>query len=94
MPSSSSTGPRLPSVLKCAACRNTLQNVQPPKEDIDTRGPRGSKDLIPVVEEDSMPVPRWIQDKIDEVRILVKPRAQSGWGTNFSYFCIFLERLD
>ena len=66
-PSLSSAGPLLPSVLKCAACRSTLQNVQPPKEDVDTRGTRGRKDLIPVVEEDSMPVPRWIQDKIDEV---------------------------
>ena len=35
-PSSPSAGPRLPSVLKCAACRNTLQNVQPPKEDVDS----------------------------------------------------------
>jgi len=73
-PSPSSPGPLLPSVLKCAACRNTLQNVQPPKEDVDklnTRGgaTRGNKGLIPVVEEDSMPVPRWIQEKIDE----------SGW---------------
>ena len=71
-PSPSSPGPLLPSVLKCAACRNTLQNVQPPKEDVDklnTRGgaTRGNKGLIPVVEEDSMPVPRWIQEKIDEV---------------------------
>ena len=66
-PSSPSVGPRLPSVLKCAACRNTLQNVQPPKEDVDSGTKRGGKDLIPVVEEDSMPIPRWIQEKIDEV---------------------------
>ena len=66
-PSSPSAGPRLPSVLKCAACRNTLQNVQPPKENVDSGSKRGGKDLIPVVEEDSMPIPRWIQEKIDEV---------------------------
>ena len=74
---SPSSGPVLPSVLKCSACRNTLQNIQPPKADDDDdnggggssrRGPRRNKDLIPVVEEDSMPVPRWIQERIDEVR--------------------------
>ena len=73
---SPSLGPVLPSVLKCSACRNTLQNIQPPKADDDDdggggssiRGPRRNKDLIPVVEEDSMPVPRWIQERIDEVR--------------------------
>ena len=88
-PSSSSAGPLLPSVLKCAACRTTLQNVQPPKEDADTRGSRGSKELIPVVEEDSMPVPRWIQEKIDEVTmdegmisdeiLFLMHSLQSGW---------------
>ncbi len=61
----------LPPVLKCGQCRHTLQNVRPPQPSSEASS---QPDVIPVVEDDSAELPKWIQDKIEEVKSAIIPR--------------------